>query len=176
MTTHFNRIETRAAPRAAGAKLADSMDDAVAAAAELPRPLVFTNGVFDLLHRGHCGLLQAARALGAALVVGINGDASARRLGKGPERPINPARDRALVVAALEAVDLVLLFDDDTPCRAIERLRPAIYVKGGDYDVARLPEAALVRRWGGLAVALPFEPGYSTTGLVRLIRGAGAFA
>jgi rfaE bifunctional protein nucleotidyltransferase chain/domain len=132
--------------------------------------LVFTNGVFDVLHRGHVTYLQQARALGAALVVAVNSDASARQLGKGPDRPLNDEMDRALVVAALQAVDHVVLFDEATPCEMIERIRPDVYVKGGDYDVDRLRETELVRSWGGRAVAIPFVDGYSTTGLVERIR------
>lgn len=136
-----------------------------------PRPLVFTNGVFDVLHRGHVTYLAQARALGAALLVGLNSDASARRLGKGPQRPLNSEADRACVLAALQAVDFVALFDEPTPCELIERVRPDIYVKGGDYDIETLRETALVRSWGGRAVAIPFVDGYSTTRLVERIRG-----
>jgi len=136
-----------------------------------PRPLVFTNGVFDVLHRGHVTYLAQARALGAALLVGVNSDASARRLGKGPQRPLNAEADRACVVAALQAVDFVALFDESTPCELIERVRPDVYVKGGDYDIETLRETALVRSWGGRAVAIPFVEGYSTTRLVERIRG-----
>ena len=142
--------------------------------ADLPRPLVFTNGVFDILHRGHVSYLAAARALGASLVIGLNSDASVRLLGKGPERPLNPQDDRAAVLAALESVSLVTLFDDRMPLALIERVRPDVYVKGGDYDMATLPETALVQGWGGRSVAIPFVEGRSTTGLVQRIRGAGA--
>jgi rfaE bifunctional protein nucleotidyltransferase chain/domain len=136
-----------------------------------PRPLVFTNGVFDVLHRGHVTYLAQARALGAALLVGLNSDASARRLGKGPQRPLNSEADRACVLAALQAVDFVALFDEPTPCELIERVHPDIYVKGGDYDIETLRETALVRSWGGRAVAIPFVDGYSTSRLVERIRG-----
>lgn len=135
-----------------------------------PRPLVFTNGVFDVLHVGHVHCLAQARALGASLVVALNSDASARALGKGPDRPLNREHDRALVVAALAAVDFVTLFDEPTPCELIEQLKPDVYVKGGDYDMARLRETALVRQWGGRSVAIPFVQGYSTTRLVERIR------
>jgi rfaE bifunctional protein nucleotidyltransferase chain/domain len=138
-----------------------------------PRPLVFTNGVFDVLHRGHVIYLAAARALGTALLVGVNSDASARTLGKGPDRPLNGEGDRLLVLAAIESVSYVTLFDEDTPCELIERCRPDIYVKGGDYDIDTLAETRLVRGWGGRATAIPFVDGYSTTGLVRRIRGNG---
>jgi rfaE bifunctional protein nucleotidyltransferase chain/domain len=136
-----------------------------------PRPLVFTNGVFDVLHRGHVTYLAQARALGAALVVAVNSDASARGLGKGPDRPLNRELDRALVVSALQAVDFVVLFDEPTPCELIERIRPDVYVKGGDYDIDRLCETQLVHSWGGRAVAIPFVDGYSTTQFVERIRG-----
>lgn len=136
----------------------------------LPRPLVFTNGVFDVMHRGHAVYLAQARALGASLVVALNTDASARRLGKGPDRPLNNEQDRATLVAALGAVDLVTWFDEDTPQQLIAQIRPDILVKGGDYDMRKLPETALVESWGGQALALPFVEGYSTTALVRRIR------
>jgi len=141
---------------------------------ELPRPRVFTNGVFDVLHRGHCMLLDGARECGRSLFVAVNSDASARRLCKGPGRPFNAEIDRASVLAALRAVDLVAIFDEDTPCELLERLRPEIYVKGGDYDMARLPEAALVASWGGRAIALPYVAGLSTTAVVRRIAAAHA--
>ena len=135
------------------------------------RPLVFSNGVFDVLHKGHVLYLQAARKLGAALLVAVNSDASARQLGKGPDRPLNREFDRAIVVAALESVTYVTLFDEATPCELIQRCRPEVYVKGGDYDIEALPETALVRSWGGSSVAIPFIDGYSTTALLRRIRG-----
>ncbi len=140
--------------------------------AALPRPLVFTNGVFDVMHRGHAVYLAQARALGACLVVALNTDASARRLGKGPERPLNNELDRAALVAALGSVDLVTWFDEDTPQQLIAQVRPDILVKGGDYDMRTLPETALVESWGGRALALPFVEGYSTTALVHKIRRA----
>ncbi|MDP1741169.1 D-glycero-beta-D-manno-heptose 1-phosphate adenylyltransferase [Polaromonas sp.] len=138
--------------------------------AALPRPLVFTNGVFDVLHRGHVSYLAAARALGASLVVGLNTDASARRLGKGPDRPLNNEQDRAVLLAALESVSLVTWFDEDTPLGLISELRPDILVKGGDYDMRKLAETALVESYGGRALALAFVDGYSTSALVRKIR------
>ncbi|MCA6217812.1 D-glycero-beta-D-manno-heptose 1-phosphate adenylyltransferase [Ideonella sp. B7] len=136
----------------------------------LPRPWVFTNGVFDVLHRGHVCYLQAARQLGASLIVGLNTDRSARSLGKGPDRPLNREQDRACVLAALASVDLVTFFDEGTPVDLIARIRPDWYVKGGDYDMETLAETALVRSWGGRSVAIPFVEGYSTTELVRRIR------
>jgi D-glycero-beta-D-manno-heptose 1-phosphate adenylyltransferase len=141
--------------------------------AALPGPVVFTNGVFDILHRGHVDYLQAARLLGGSLVLGLNSDASARLLGKGPDRPLNPALDRAFVLAGLEAVSLVILFDEKTPVALLKRVHPDVYVKGGDYDMEALEETALVRSWGGRAVAIPFLGGYSTTSLVQRIRGNG---
>jgi rfaE bifunctional protein nucleotidyltransferase chain/domain len=138
--------------------------------AELKRPMVFTNGVFDVLHRGHVAYLTAARTLGQSLLVALNTDASARRLGKGPERPLNNEVDRAYVLAALQCVDAVMFFDQDTPCDLLRRVRPDIYVKGGDYDMDSLEEAAIVRSWGGRAESLSFVDGYSTTSLVRRIR------
>ena len=132
--------------------------------------MVFTNGVFDVLHRGHVTYLAEARNRGASLVVGLNTDASARRLGKGADRPLNSEQDRAAVIAALASVDLVTWFDEDTPLQLIGELRPALLVKGGDYDMSRLPESQLVLSWGGRAEAIPFIDGYSTTALVKRIR------
>lgn len=141
--------------------------------AKLQRPLVFTNGVFDVLHRGHVEYLGRARALGGALVVGINTDRSARRLGKGPDRPINTAPDRAAVVSALRAVALVVMFDEDTPVEVVRRVRPDVHVKGGDYTIEALPEAQVMRQIGGKTVILPFTQGYSTTGLVARLKVGG---
>ena len=132
--------------------------------------MVFTNGVFDVLHRGHVTYLAEARTRGASLVVALNTDASARRLGKGADRPLNSEQDRAAVIAALASVDLVTWFDEDTPLQLIGELRPALLVKGGDYDMSRLPESRLVFSWGGRAEAIPFVDGYSTTALVKRIR------
>lgn len=152
------------------------LDHAVieARVAALPGPVVFTNGVFDILHRGHVACLQAARRLGGSLVLGLNSDASARQLGKGPDRPLNPELDRAFVLAGLEAVSLVILFDERTPVALLRRVRPDIYVKGGDYDMEALEETAVVRSWGGRSLAMPFVEGYSTSSLVRRLRDAGA--
>ncbi len=138
--------------------------------AALPRPIVFTNGVFDILHRGHVSYLAEARALGACLVIGLNSDALARGLGKGPDRPLNAEADRACVLAALESVDLVTLFDEPTPVELLKLVRPQLYVKGGDYDIETLEETRWVRSWGGNARALPFVAGYSTTALVQRIK------
>jgi len=146
--------------------------DAADRVAALPQPVVFTNGVFDVLHRGHVTYLAQARELGASLVVALNTDASARRLGKGPDRPLNNERDRAAVLAALESVSLVTWFDEDTPLELIAQIKPAVLVKGGDYDMGQLAETAVVQGYGGKAVAIPFVAGYSTTDLVRRIRQA----
>ena len=149
-----------------------SRADALQRISLLPRPVVFTNGVFDVLHRGHVSYLANARALGGSLVVGLNTDASARRLGKAPDRPLNNQQDRAVLLAALESVSLVTWFDEDTPLELIGELRPDVLVKGGDYDMDKLAETALVKSYGGKALALPFVDGYSTTALVKKIRQA----
>ena len=150
-------------------KLCDR-DTVAARVASLPRPLVFTNGVFDVLHRGHVMYLAQARALGASLVVALNTDASAKRLGKGPDRPLNLEVDRACVMAALASTSLVTWFDEDTPLELIAQIKPDILVKGGDYDMQKLAETRVVEAYGGRALALPFVDGYSTTALVRKIR------
>ena len=138
----------------------------------LAQPVVFTNGVFDVLHRGHVTYLAQARALGASLVLALNTDASARRLNKGADRPLNGEQDRAAVVAALGSVDLVTWFDEDTPLELIAQLRPALLVKGGDYDMSKLAETRLVESYGGRAQSIAFIDGYSTSALVRKIRSA----
>ena len=142
--------------------------------ADLPKPWIFTNGVFDVLHRGHVVYLAQARALAdegrGSLIVALNTDASVRRLGKGDDRPLNNEMDRAILMASQEAVSLVTWFAEDTPVEIIGEIRPDILVKGGDYDMSKLPETALVESWGGYAVALPFVEGYSTTALVKKIR------
>jgi D-glycero-beta-D-manno-heptose 1-phosphate adenylyltransferase len=147
-----------------------SRKDAKARVAALPQPVVFTNGVFDVLHAGHVTYLAQARALGGSLVVALNTDASAKRLGKGADRPLNTDIDRATLIAALESVSLVTWFEEDTPLEIINDLRPDVIVKGGDYDMAKLKEAQLVESYGGKALALPFVEGYSTTALVAKIR------
>ncbi len=134
--------------------------------------VVFTNGVFDVLHRGHVALLVAARREGAALIVGLNSDASTRRL-KGEGRPLNGERERAYVLAALACVDAVTLFDQDTPAALIEALAPDVLVKGADYAMDEIVGAASVTARGGRVVRVPLETGYSTTGLIaRIKRGA----
>ena len=147
-------------------------DDVPARLAALPRPWVFTNGVFDVIHRGHVMYLAQARALGGSLIVALNTDASVRRLGKGDDRPLNKDVDRAIVMASQEAVSLVTWFDEDTPEQIIAEIRPDLLVKGGDYDMDKLPETALMARWGGRAMALPFVEGYSTTKLLQRIRAS----
>lgn len=134
--------------------------------------LVFTNGCFDLLHAGHVAYLEAARSLGDALVVGLNSDESVRGLGKGRDRPIVAEGDRAAVLGALRAVDSVVIFDEKTPVRLMREVRPAVYVKGGDYRVEDLPEAEVAEEIGAEVRIIPFEPGYSTTALIRKIKGS----
>jgi len=140
--------------------------------AGIARPLVFTNGVFDVLHRGHVTYLAQARSLGAALLVALNGDASARRLGKGPDRPVNPLEDRLAVIAALESVDAVTWFDDDTPQALIRACRPEVLVKGGDWQPERIVGAAEVLARGGRVESIAFEHERSTTALLKRIRGS----
>lgn len=135
--------------------------------------VVFTNGVFDLLHVGHVALLEAARAEGDALLVAVNSDASVRLLAKGAERPLVPERERARLVAALQCVDAVVLFDQPTPLALIQRLRPDVLVKGADYAPAAIVGASEVAGWGGRVVRVPLVPGYSTTDLVARLRGRG---
>ena len=148
--------------------------DLAAALAALPRPLVFTNGVFDMLHPGHVEYLENARALGGSLLVALNSDASARGLGKGDDRPINPQADRATLLAALESITMVTFFDEPTPVALLHVVRPDIYVKGGDYDMEALEETRFLRSYGGDARAIAFRDGYSTTALLERIRGGRA--
>ena len=157
-------------PPASLAKIA-ARDDALARFAALPRPRVFTNGVFDILHRGHVTYLEQARALGASLTVAVNSDASVRRLGKGDDRPMNVLDDRMAVLAALACVDLVVAFDDDTPRALIVACMPEILVKGGDYTAATTAGAAEVVAAGGRFVAVPFTHDRSTTALIAKVRG-----
>jgi rfaE bifunctional protein nucleotidyltransferase chain/domain len=139
--------------------------------ASCARPLVFTNGVFDILHRGHATYLAEARALGATLLVAINSDASAKRLGKGDDRPVNRLADRAAVVAALESVQVVTWFDEDTPLELIRACRPDVLAKGGDWKPEAIVGAAEVRGWGGRVHSIPFRHQLSTTALLEKIRG-----
>lgn len=138
--------------------------------ARLPHPLVFTNGCFDVLHRGHVTYLAQARALGAALVVGVNSDASVKRQGKGNDRPINSEQDRMMVLAALESVSMVVLFEEDTPLNLIIACRPDILVKGGDWQPANIVGAREVQSWGGAVHSIPFLHERSTTSLLNKIR------
>jgi len=151
------------------AKIATAAN-AVSRIAALPRPLVFTNGVFDVLHRGHVTYLEQARGLGASLVVAVNTDASVKRLGKGDNRPLNALDDRMAVLAALAAVDLVVPFDDDTPRALIVAAMPDVLVKGGDYNAETTAGAAEVKANGGRFVAIPFAFDRSTTALINRIR------
>ncbi|BAU47259.1 ADP-heptose synthase [Sulfurifustis variabilis] len=155
-----------------GAKIVRDRDALRARLASLRRPLVFTNGCFDILHRGHVAYLEEARALGAALVVGVNTDASVRRLGKGDGRPFNPLDDRMAVLAALESVSLVVPFDEDTPLALVELVRPDHLVKGGDWPVDRIVGNELVRAYGGKVHSIPFRFERSTSDLTRRIRDA----
>ncbi len=149
------------------------LEDAVRWRAALPAgaTVVFTNGVFDLLHAGHVALLEAARAEGAALIVAVNSDASVRRLGKGADRPFVPATERARLLAGLASVDCVVLFDEDTPLAVIRRLRPDVLVKGADYQRSEIVGADEVEAWGGRVVRIPLVPGKSTTDLLRKLHG-----
>ncbi|MBI5431093.1 MAG: D-glycero-beta-D-manno-heptose 1-phosphate adenylyltransferase [Nitrosomonadales bacterium] len=136
----------------------------------LPRPLVFTNGCFDVLHRGHVTYLAQARALGAALIVGVNSDASVKRQGKGDDRPINAEQDRMMVLAALESVSPVVKFDEDTPLNLILACRPDVLVKGGDWKPENIVGSKEVQGWGGAVHSIPFLHERSTTALLKKIR------
>jgi rfaE bifunctional protein nucleotidyltransferase chain/domain len=140
--------------------------------AQLPRPVVLTNGVFDILHRGHVTYLAQARALGASLVVAVNTDASVKRLGKGDDRPLNSEDDRMALLAALESVSLVVPFDEDTALEIVQQAHPDIYAKGGDYDMSTIPEGRAVAAYGGRAVAIDFAHDRSTTKLLSKVRQA----
>lgn len=137
---------------------------------DLPRPLVFTNGCFDILHRGHVTYLAQAAALGAGMVVALNSDESVKRLGKGDDRPVNALADRLAVMASLACVSLVTWFDEDTPLQRILECRPDILVKGGDWPVERIVGCSEVRGWGGTVHSIPFIHQKSTTALLEKIR------
>ncbi len=145
-------------------------EELAARVAALPHPLVFTNGCFDVLHRGHVTYLAQARALGAALIVGVNSDASVQRLGKGDDRPVNPLADRMMVLAALESVSLVTSFDDDTPLNLILACHPDVLAKGGDWQAQNIVGAREVQDWGGKVHSIPFLHERSTTALLNKIR------
>lgn len=145
-------------------------DELRARAAALPKPVVVTNGVFDILHRGHVTYLAQARALGASLIVAVNTDASVKRLGKGDDRPLNNCEDRMAVLAALEAVSLVVPFSEDSALEVVQEIAPEIYAKGGDYDMSAIPEGKAVLAYGGQAVAIDFEHDRSTTKLLTKVR------
>jgi len=146
--------------------------DIAAHAAQLPRPLVFTNGVFDILHRGHVTYLAQARALGASLIVALNSDASAKRLGKGADRPVNTLADRAAVVAALGCVDRVTWFEADTPLELILAVKPDVLVKGGDWKAEAIVGAREVQGWGGSVHSIAFAHQRSTTSLLERVRAS----
>ncbi|WP_420472965.1 D-glycero-beta-D-manno-heptose 1-phosphate adenylyltransferase [Noviherbaspirillum sp. ST9] len=146
--------------------------DLAARIQQLPKPVVLTNGVFDILHRGHVTYLAQARELGASLVVAANTDASVKRLGKGDDRPINACEDRMAILAALESVSMVVPFDEDTALEVVQEARPDIYVKGGDYDMTAIPEGQAVLAYGGKAVAIDFEHDRSTTRLLSKVRNS----
>lgn len=147
-----------------------SRADLVERVAQLPKPVVLTNGVFDILHRGHVTYLAQARALGGSLVVAVNTDASVKRLGKGDDRPLNSCADRMAVLAALESVSLVVPFDEDTALQVVQQAHPEIYAKGGDYDMAAIAEGKAVAAYGGRAIAIDFEHDRSTTKLLSKVR------
>jgi rfaE bifunctional protein nucleotidyltransferase chain/domain len=144
--------------------------DIAARVATLPRPVVLTNGCFDVLHRGHVTYLAQARALGASLIVGVNSDASVKRQGKGDDRPINAETDRMMVLAALESVSMVVVFDEDTPLNLILTAQPDVLVKGGDWSIDRIVGAPEVQGWGGSVHSIPFLHQRSTTALLNKIR------
>jgi rfaE bifunctional protein nucleotidyltransferase chain/domain len=147
-----------------------SRADLKARVAQLPKPVVLTNGVFDILHRGHVTYLAQAREQGASLVVAVNTDASVKRLGKGDDRPVNTCEDRMAILAALESVSLVVPFEEDTALEVVQEARPDVYVKGGDYDMQAIPEGREVLAYGGRAVAIDFEHDRSTTKLLAKVR------
>ncbi|MCK6391763.1 MAG: adenylyltransferase/cytidyltransferase family protein [Azonexus sp.] len=145
-------------------------DQLTARAGEIARPLVFTNGCFDILHRGHVTYLAQAAALGTSLVVALNTDGSVKRLGKGEDRPVNKLEDRLAVIAALDCVSLVTWFDEDTPLQRILACRPEVLVKGGDWPVDKIVGCTEVRGWGGSVHSIPFIHQTSTTSLLEKIR------
>jgi D-glycero-beta-D-manno-heptose 1-phosphate adenylyltransferase len=171
MCAPFSRhqIELNTTPRRSGG--AGARAALGPALARLPRPIVLTNGVSDILHHGHVTDLAQARALGASLVVAVNTDASVRRLGKGDDRPLNPEADRAAVLAASESVSLVTVFDEDAPLLVVEIVHCEVYAKDGDSGMSTIAEAQPARTWGARTVAIAFEHERSTTALLRKVRG-----
>jgi len=167
---HDSRLTTDAVSGNAFERKICRPEDLAARVAGLKRPLVFTNGVFDLLHRGHVAYLAQARALGASLLVAANSDASARKLGKGPGRPVNTLEDRLVVLAALEAVTLVTWFEEETPLKLIIAVKPDVLVKGGDWKPGAIVGAKEVKSWGGIVPSIPLLPRHSTTALIERIR------
>jgi rfaE bifunctional protein nucleotidyltransferase chain/domain len=165
-------LSVSASPRDPASKVRD-WPAALAWRASISGRLAFTNGVFDLLHPGHVDVLLGARRCGDQLVVGLNSDASVRRL-KGPERPVRSEAERAYVLAAFEMVDCVVLFEQDTPLELIGMLRPDVLVKGGDYQESTIVGASEVRGWGGDVRVVPLTPGQSTTNIIRNLRGSEA--
>jgi len=151
-------------------KIAASWDDAREKLRKISGKIVFTNGVFDLLHPGHVDLLTAARSCGDALIVGLNSDASVKRL-KGDNRPIRNQAERAYVLAALEAVDVVVMFEEDTPLELVQSLRPDVIVKGGDYTLDSIVGAREVESWGGQTIVVPLTPGQSTSSIIEKLSG-----
>ncbi len=170
-TTHDPRPTTHAVSGNAFESKICRPEDLTARVAGLKRPLVFTNGVFDLLHRGHVTYLAQARALGASLLVAVNSDVSARKLSKGGDRPVNALEDRLALVAALEAVTLVTWFEQETPLELILAAKPDVLVKGGDWKPEAIVGAAEVKSWGGAVRSIPLLAGRSTTALIERIRG-----
>lgn len=154
-------------------KIVQDRRELAQALSRLRRPLVFTNGCFDILHRGHVTYLEQAAALGGALVVGVNSDESVKRLDKSVDRPFNPLEDRMAVLAGLESVDLVIAFDEDTPAGLIEAVQPDHLVKGGDWPLDEIIGAGSVTRRGGRVHSIPFQFDRSTTRLIERIRGDG---
>jgi D-glycero-beta-D-manno-heptose 1-phosphate adenylyltransferase len=163
--------ETANAPPAFECKIV-AREQLATAVARLARPVVLTNGVFDLLHRGHVTYLARARALGASLIVAVNSDSSVRALKKGADRPINVEQDRAALLAALESVTLVTIFDERVPLPVLQIVRPEIYVKGGDYSIESTPEAQLAHTWNARVLGIPLEHDRSTTALLDRVRSA----
>ena len=171
MSNHDSRITTHAVPGSAFESKICAPRELAARLKSLKRPLVFTNGVFDILHRGHVTYLAQARALGASLLVAVNSDASARSLGKGAGRPINALEDRVALVAALESVTLVTWFEEETPLGLILAVKPDVLVKGGDWKPEAIVGASEVKSWGGAVHSIPLLQGRSTTALIERIRG-----